>query len=44
MPTAFPPSGAYNDRPVAGSAALSTLTVAQIHPWIDNEWGPLAEL
>ena len=44
MPTAFPALEAYNDRPVAGSAALSTATVAQMHPWIDNEWGPLAGL
>lgn len=43
-PTAFPALEAYNDRPVAGSAELSTATVAQMHPWIDNEWGPLAGL
>ncbi len=43
-PTAFPALEAYNDRPMAGSAALSTKTVAQMHPWIDNEWGPLAGL
>ncbi|MCB0939540.1 MAG: hypothetical protein KDB72_04785 [Mycobacterium sp.] len=44
MPTAFPALEAYNDRSEAGSAALSTATVAQMHPWIDNEWGPLAGL
>ncbi len=43
-PTAFPALEAYNDRPVAGSAQLSTTTVAQMYPWIDNQWGPLAGL
>ncbi|MCI4673519.1 hypothetical protein [Candidatus Mycolicibacterium alkanivorans] len=43
-PTAFPALEVYNDRPAAGSAALTTSTVAQMYPWIDNEWGPLAGL
>ena len=44
VPSAYPALEVYNDRPVAGSVALSTKSVEQMYPSFANGWGPAAGL